>query len=77
MICGSVKIDDSSSSNNASVKQYISMINEDMNNLSKQTKLNVDVIGLDSKQTITDNLKVVHDRLNKFKKIAQQKIMRK
>ena len=49
MICGSVKIDDSSSNKSTSIKQYISMINADMNNLLKQSKLNVDVIELDSK----------------------------
>ena len=47
MICGSVKIDDSSSNNNTSIKQYISMINDEMNNLLKQSKLNIDVIELD------------------------------
>ena len=31
MICGSVKTDDSSSNNNTSIKQYISMINDAMN----------------------------------------------
>ena len=36
MICGSVKIDDSSSNNNTSIEQYISMINDEMNNLLKQ-----------------------------------------
>ena len=49
MIYGSVKIDDSGSNNNTSIKQYISMINDEMNNLLKQTKLKVDVIELDSK----------------------------
>ena len=49
MICGSVKIDDSSNNNNASVKQYISMIHDEMNNLFKQSTLNVDVIELDTK----------------------------
>ena len=49
MICGSVKIDDSNSNNNTSVKQYSSMINDEMNDLLKQSKFNVDVIGLDSK----------------------------
>ena len=39
------------------------MINDEMNNLLKQTKLNVHVIELDSKNTITDNSKIVHDRL--------------
>jgi len=49
MICGSVKIDDSSSNKNTSIKQYISMINDEMNNLLKQSKLYDDVIELDSK----------------------------
>ena len=31
-------------------------------------KKKVDVIGLDSKNTITDNVKVVHDRLEKLNK---------
>ena len=44
MICGGVKIDDCSSNNNTSMKQYISMINNEMNNLLKQSKLHVDVI---------------------------------
>ena len=44
MVHGSVNIDDSSSNNNTGIKQYISMINEEMNNLLKQSKLNVDVI---------------------------------
>ena len=35
MICGSVKIDDSSSYNNTSIKQYISMINDEMNDMLK------------------------------------------
>ena len=48
MVCVSVKIDDISS-NNTSSKQYISMLNDEMNNLLTQTKLNVDVIELDSK----------------------------
>ena len=33
------------------------MINDEMNNLLKQTKLNVDVIELETKNTITENLK--------------------
>ena len=49
MICGSVNIDDSSSNNKTSIKQYISTINDEMNSLLKQTKLNVDVIDLESK----------------------------
>ena len=49
MICGSVKIDDCNSNNNTSIKQHISMINNEMNNLLKQSKLNVDVIELESK----------------------------
>jgi len=39
------------------------MTNDEMNNLLKQSKSNIDVIELDSKDTITDNLKIVHDRL--------------
>ena len=37
-----------------------------MNNLLKQTKLNLDAIELDSKNTITDTLKTVHERLKKL-----------
>ena len=44
------------------------MINHAMNNLLKQSKLNVDVIELDSKATITDNANIVHDRLRKLNK---------
>ena len=39
------------------------MINDVMNNLLKQSKLYVDVIELDTQSTLTDNLKIVHDRL--------------
>ena len=39
------------------LKQYTSMINYAMNNLLEQTKLNLDVIELDSKNSIKDNLK--------------------
>ena len=49
-ICGSVRIDDSSINKNTRIKQYISMLNDEMNNLLKQTKLNVDVIEVDSKK---------------------------
>ena len=49
MICGSVKIDDRNSNSNTSIKQYTSMINDEMDTLLKQPKLSVDVIGLDSK----------------------------
>ena len=51
IICGRVTIDasNSSSNNNTNIKQYISMINDEMNNLLKQTKTNVDAIELDSK----------------------------
>jgi hypothetical protein len=59
MICGSVKIDDISSNNNTSIKQYISMINDEMNNPLKQTKLNVDVIELDSRNATTDNINII------------------
>ena len=65
MICGSVKIDDRSSNNDTSIKQYISMINYEMNNLLKQSKLYDDVIELDSKTLLTDNLKIVHYRLKR------------
>jgi len=68
MICGSVKIDDRSSNNDTSIKQYISMINYEMNNLLKQSKLYDDVIELDSKNNITEKLNVVQDRLKKLNK---------
>ena len=61
MICGSVKIHDSSSITNTCIKQCVSMIKDDMSNLMKQTKLNVELIELDSKNIITDNLKIVYD----------------
>ena len=67
MICGSVKID-ASSSNNTSTRQYISFIKVEIDNLLKQSKLYVNVITLDAKSTITDNLKIVHDRLKKLNK---------
>ena len=38
------------------------MINDEMNTLLKQSKLYVDVIEVDAKSTITDNLNIVHDR---------------
>jgi len=44
------------------------MINDEMNNLLQLTKLNVDVIELDSTNTITDNSKILHDRLKKLNK---------
>jgi len=52
VICRSVTIDDSksSNSNNTSIKQYISMISDEVNIPSKQTKRNVDVIELETKQ---------------------------
>ena len=67
MICASVKVDDRSSNNNTSVKQYISMINDEMSNLLKQTTLHVGVIELDSKNSITDNY-IVHERRKKLNK---------
>ena len=64
IIFGSVIIDDNnnSSNNTTSIKQYISMINDEMNNLLKQSKLYLDVIELDTQSAITDNLKVIHER---------------
>jgi len=52
VICGSVTNDDSnsSSSNNTSIKQYISMISDEVNILLKQTTRNVDVIELETKR---------------------------
>ena len=51
-----------------SIKQYVSMLNNEMNNRLKQSKLHVDVIELDSKDNITYNLNIVHDRLTKLNK---------
>jgi len=39
-----------------------------LNNLLKKTKLHFDVIELNSKNTTTDNLKLVHDRLRNSNK---------
>ena len=66
MVCGSVITDDSSN-DNTSIKQYTSMINDEMNNLLKQSKLYVDVIELDTQGILTDNL-LVRDRLKKLNK---------
>ena len=44
------------------------MINDEMNNWLKQSKLYVDVIELDTQSTMTDNLERVHDRLKKLNK---------
>ena len=51
LVCGSVIIDDNndSSNNNTSIKQYISMINDEMDNRLKQSKLYADVIELHTK----------------------------
>jgi len=69
MICGSIIIYDNNSSNkDTSIKQYISMINDEMNNLLNQSKLYVDAIQLDTQSTITDNVRIVHDRLKKLNK---------
>ena len=51
-----------------SFKKYISMLNEKMTNRLKQSKLHAGVRELDSKNTITDNLNIVRDRLKKFNK---------
>ena len=67
MMCGSVIIDDSSS-NNMSIKQYISMINEDINSLLKQSQIHIDATELDSGNTITDNLIIVHEKVKKLNK---------
>ena len=61
--------DDNNSSinnNNTSIKQNTSVINHEMNNLLKQSKLYVDVIELDAQSIITYNSKTVHDRLKKL-----------
>ena len=68
---GSVINDDNNSSNNndnTSIKQYMSMLNYEMNIILKQTKTNIDVIEFDSNSTITDNLKVIHEKLKRLNK---------
>ena len=44
------------------------MLNDEMNNLLKQTKTNIDVIEVDTQSTITDNLKVLYGRLKMLNK---------
>ena len=44
------------------------MINDEMNNLLKQTKTNIGLIELDSNDTITDNLKALYEGLNMLDK---------
>ena len=68
MMCGSVIIDDSSNNNKISIKQYISMINEGMNTLLNQSKLYTDATEIDSSDTITDNLKIIYEKVDKLNK---------
>ena len=44
------------------------MVHDDMNNLLKQSELYVGVIEIDTQKAITDNLKIVHDRLKELNK---------
>ena len=68
MMCGSVIIDDSSDTNNVSIKQYISLINNGMNTLLNQSKLYNDATDIDSSDTITDNLKIIYEKVDKLNK---------
>ena len=67
MVCGSVIVDDSNN-NKISIKQYISMINEGMNTLLNQSKLYTDATEIDSSDTITDNLKIIYEKVDKLNK---------
>ena len=52
MICGSVSIDDNNNGSNnkdTNIKHFNSIINDEVNNLLKQSKLYVYIIGLDTK----------------------------
>jgi len=71
MLCGSVIIDDSSNNNKISIKQFISMINNGMNTLLNQSKLYTDATEIDSSDTITDNLKIIYEKVNKLNKIIK------
>jgi len=71
MLCGSVIIDDSSNNNKISIKQYVSMINNGMNTLLNQSKLYTDATEIDSSDTITDNLKIIYEKVNKLNKIIK------
>ena len=54
------------------------MANDEINILLEQSNLYADIIELDSKSTITDNLNIVPDRLKKLDKtLKQHQIMRK
>ena len=68
MMCGSVIIDDSSNTNQVSIKQYISLINNGMNTLLNQSKLYTDATEIDSSDTITDNLKIIYEKVDKLNK---------
>ena len=68
MLCGSVIIDDSSNNNKISIKQYILMINNGMNTLLNQSKLYTDATEIDSSDTITDNLKIIQEKVDKLNK---------
>jgi len=67
MVCGSVIVDDSST-NKISIKQHISMVNEGMNTLLNQSKLYTDATEIDSSDTITDNLKIIYEKVDKLNK---------
>ena len=71
MMCGSVIINDSDTNNNISIKQYTSMINEEMNTLLKQSHLYTDATEININDTLTDNLKMIHDKVKKLNKVIQ------
>ena len=68
MMCGSVIIEDSSNTNKVSIKQYISLINNVMNTLLNQSKLYTDATEIDSSDTITDNLTIIYEKVDKLNK---------
>ena len=71
MLCGSVIIHDNDTNNNISIKQYTSMINEEMNTLLKQSHLYTDATEININDTLTDNLKMIHDKVKKLNKVIQ------
>ena len=66
MVCGNVIIDDSNNNNKISIKQYLSMINDGLNTLLKQCQLYTDAGEIDSTDTITDNMKIVHQKIDRL-----------
>ena len=72
MLCGNVIIDDSNNNNKISIKQYLSMINDGLNTLLKQCQLYTDAGEIDSTDTITDNLKIVYQTIDKLNNTIKQ-----